>query len=252
MIRKKKDEIEWLEFNFFAEIPGLVHGVFLRHGGISQGPYCSLNIGGGTGDDTSNVAENRRRLLETLDVQGCVSGRQVHSDQIVCVKDMNIDIGDCDGLITNQKNIALMIKHADCQAAIFYDPIKQVIANIHAGWRGQVKNIYRATVHKMMKDFGSKPENLLIGISPSLGPNHAEFINYEVEFPEEFWRFQVRSTYFDLWAIARDQLENAGVLPHHIEIAGICTHSHVEDYFSFRRDKVTGRNATMIALSTGK
>lgn len=249
MIRKKQGEIEWLEFELLADIPGLVHGVFLRHGGVSKGPYCSLNVGGRIGDDPKNIAENRRRILRTLGIETWVSGKQVHSDGVACVKNANQNVGDCDGLVTDQKDIGLMIKHADCQAAIFYDPINHAIANVHSGWRGQVKNIYRATIQKMMKAFGSRPEDLLVAISPSLGPDRAEFINYKVELPEEFWRFQIRPQYFDLWAIARYQLESAGVLPKHIEIAGICTHTDTNDYFSFRRDKVTGNNATLVMLS---
>ena len=141
-----------------------------------------------------------------------------------------------------------MMKHADCQAAIFYDPVHHALANVHSGWRGNVKNIYQTTILKMASVFGTKPQDLLVGISPSLGPQHAEFKNYKVEFPEHFWSFQVCPEYFDLWAIARHQLEEAGVLPYHIEIAGICTYANKEDCYSYRRDKVTGRHATLAML----
>jgi polyphenol oxidase len=249
MIRKKKDGLEWLEFDLLVDIPGLIHGIFLRHGGVSEGPYCSLNIGGGTGDDPNKIAENRRRLFEALNVQRWVGGKQMHGNEVAFIEDPNQPARECDALITNRKDIGLMIKHADCQAAIFYDPVHQAIANVHSGWRGNVKNIYGATIKKMMKVFGSKPEDLLVGISPSLGPDRAEFINYKVELPEEFWRFQIRPQYFNLWAVARFQLEASGVLPHHIQIAEICTHTEERDYFSYRRDKVSGRNATLVMLS---
>ena len=141
-----------------------------------------------------------------------------------------------------------MIKHADCQAAIFYDPVHKALANVHCGWRGNVKNIYRVAVQKMKFTFGTNPKDLLVGISPSLGPDHSEFIHYQTEWPEEFWRFQVRPNYLDLWAIARDQLEQCGLLPHHIEVAGICTFANPQDFFSHRRDKITGRHATVAML----
>lgn len=249
MLRKKKDGIEWLEFELLADIPGLIHGIFLRHGGVSKGGYHSLNVGGGTGDDPKNVAENRRRLFETLNIKQWVGGQQVHGNAVVCVKDVNQDVGECDALITDRKEIGLMIKHADCQSAILYDPMHRAVANVHSGWRGQVKNVYAATIQQMMNTFDSKPENLLVGISPSLGPNCAEFIHYKTEFPEEFWKFQVRPQYFDLWAIARDQLQASGILPHHIQIAQICTCTETEDYFSYRKDKASGRNATLVMLS---
>src|SRR5579871_2293962 len=249
MIHKKRGEIEWVEFDLLAGISGLVHGIFLRRGGVSEGPYRSLNIGGATGDDPHRIAENRRRLLEALNIKNCVSGKQVHGSDVVKVDQTDQHVGECDAMITDKKEIGLMIKHADCQAAIFYDPVRHAAANVHSGWRGNVKNIYGATVKQMMETFGSKPEDLLVGISPSLGPDRAEFIHYQSEFPEEFWKFQIRPLYFDLWAIARYQLEAVGVLPHHIQIAEICTHTREEDYFSYRREKVSGRNATIVMLS---
>jgi YfiH family protein len=250
MIRKKRGKLEWLEFDLLADIPGLAHGVFLRHGGVSEGPYHSLNIGGGTGDEPDKIAENRRRLFEALQIQRWVGGKQVHGNAVALIEDPSQEVGECDALITDRKEIGLMIKHADCQAAIIYDPVHRAIANVHSGWRGNVKNIYGVTVLKMMNTFGSKPQDLLVGISPSLGPDCAEFINYKVELPEEFWKFQVRPHYFDLWAIARFQFEESGVSSHHIQIAEICTHTQEEDYFSYRRDRVSGRNATLVMLSS--
>lgn len=154
----------------------------------------------------------------------------------------------CDALVTADKGMALMIKHADCQAAIFYDPTNQAIANVHAGWRGSVSNIYAEIVHTMQQTFGSRPQELLACISPSLGPEEAEFIHYNQELPEELWDFQVKSNYFDFWAISEYQLQAAGLLPHHIEIAKISTYSNAHDYFSYRRERVTGRNGTVVAL----
>jgi polyphenol oxidase len=249
MIRKKQGKIEWLEFEILADQPGIVHGVFLRHGGVSGGSLTSLNAGGSTGDTDENIAENRQRIMQALKMKCFVSGKQVHGDGVACVNEKDQHLGDCDALVTDKAHIGLMIKHADCQAAVIYDPVRRVLANVHSGWRGNVKNIYRATIQKMGQAFGSRPEDLLVGVSPSLGPEHAEFKNYKVEFPEDFWTFQVRPEYFDLWAIARHQLEQCGVLPHHIEIAGICTYANKEDCFSYRRDKVTGRHATIAMLT---
>jgi YfiH family protein len=248
MIRKSTGGIEWLEFEILAQQPGLVHGVFLRHGGVSSGPYASLNAGGGSGDEVSHIEENRQRLLKVLNLKSFVSGKQVHGDEVIIVESMLQLVGDCDALMTEKIDLGLMIKHADCQAALIYDPVQRALANVHAGWRGNVKNIYSATVQKMLQIFGSRPEDLLVGVSPSLGPHSAEFKHYHTEFPEAFWRFQVRPGYFDLWALARYQLEQCGILPQHIEIAEICTYTNAQDYFSYRRDGVTGRHATVAGL----
>lgn len=250
MLRKEKNGVEWLEFELLADISQVVHGVFLRKGGVSEGPCASLNLGGNTGDHWERVRENRKRVAEALGLIQLVSSYQVHSDRVVCVTADGLpDREEADGMITRQPNIGLMIKHADCQAAIFYDPQHRAIANVHAGWRGNVKNIYAKTIEQMGQQFGTSASDLLVCVSPSLGPSRSEFKLFKEELPESFWKFQIEPTYFDLWAIARHQLEECGVLSHHIEIASICTYSHPEDFFSHRRDKPsTGRNATIAAL----
>ena len=250
MKRKKKGKIEWLEFGLFSEIPELVHGVFLRHGGVSEGPFASLNTGSRTGDDDpENISANRELIRQVLQLPALISGKQEHDVNIVTVPSIDplLD-SSCDGLMTQKENLGLMIKHADCQAAIFYDPINKAIANAHAGWRGNVKNIYAKIIETMQRQFGSRPQDLLVGISPSLGPQCSEFKNYRSELPEHFWDYQIKPTYFDLWAISRMQLEQKGVLPHHIEIASICTYSNPNDFFSYRRDKIHGNHATVVGL----
>jgi YfiH family protein len=143
-----------------------------------------------------------------------------------------------------------MISHADCQAAIFYDPIQKAIANVHSGWRGNIQNIYASTILKMQQMYGSKPQNLLVCISPSLGPQSAEFTNFQNELPEAFWKFRTPPHHFDFWQISQYQLEESGVLPSHIQIAEIDTLSNPQDYFSYRHSKICGRNATVCALKS--
>lgn len=256
MIRKSKNDLHWLEFELFSEEPKLVHAIFLRHGGVSKGVYCSLNFIKGIADDPNHVKENQRRALDALGIKTLICAEHVHGAHIEWVKAANQNIGEADGLMTNQKNIGLIATHADCQAAIFYDPIHLAIATVHAGWRGQAQNIYKKTVLKMAETFCTKAEDLLVAISPSLGPENAEFQNYQEELPQEFWRFQVKPSYFNLWEIARHQLEESGVLSHHIQIAGIDTFATPEDFFSYRRQKkaghiqpVTGCHGTIAALT---
>jgi YfiH family protein len=153
-----------------------------------------------------------------------------------------------DALITLCPGVGLMINHADCQAAIIYDPIHHAIANVHSGWRGSIQDIYAETIQMMQHIYHSKPQDLLVGISPSLGPDDAQFVKYREELPETFWEFQKTLYYFDFWAISTMQLTRCGVLPHHIEVAGISTYSHPEDYFSYRRG-AAGRHGTIVALN---
>ncbi|MBS0615894.1 MAG: peptidoglycan editing factor PgeF [Verrucomicrobia bacterium] len=241
MIRKKNNTLEWLEFEIFAEIPGFIHGIFLRHGGVSTGSFGTLNVTTWAGDSSENVKENRKRIMQALELDTLVTADQVHGNLVQIASEPEGMFSGCDGLITDQKNWGLLMAHADCQAAIFYDPIHHVVATVHAGWRGQVKNIYKETVEKMGHTFGSKPEDLLVGVSPSLGPENSEFIHFRKELPEAFWPFQIKETYFNLWAIARHQLESLGILPHHIQIAEIDTFANPQDFFSYRREKKNGR-----------
>lgn len=247
MIRKEREGVKWLEFELLAEFPQVVHGVFLRAGGYSEGAFASLNVGGGTGDSPVAIQKNREKLRALTGASRLISGMQVHGAHVTYLS-AGEEPGECDGFVTQEKGIGLMIKHADCQVAILYDPVQHALATVHCGWRGNVHNIYLNAIDLMKKKVGVRPENLLVCVSPSLGPNKAEFIHYKKELPESFWPFQVTPTYFDLWEISRAQLREAGVLPRHIEIAGLCTYENCEDFFSYRRDKVTGRHATIALL----
>jgi hypothetical protein len=141
-----------------------------------------------------------------------------------------------------------MIKQADCQSVILYDPEQRAVANLHCGWRGNVRGVIGEGIRKMQAVYGADPERLLAAIGPSLGPCCAEFIHYKNELPEEAWKYQVRPLYFDLWQWSRDQLRAAGVREEHIAVAGICTACHTEEFYSYRREKVTGRFGTVAGL----
>ena len=251
MIRKQKDGIEWLEFELLADIPALAHGIFLRHGGVSDGPYRSLHAGKNEESDSEAIGENRSRIKKILKLDHLISAYEVHGTSIVHVSGPSKEIPNCDGMITREANLGLMIKHADCQATIFYDPEHQAIANVHCGWRGNVQNIYRETVLEMRKTFLPSPENILSRrFLQALGPKNRNLSTIERNFQKSFLPYEVKPTYFDLWAISQDAARGSeGILSHHIEIASICTYSHPEDYFSFRRDnRVTGNHATVAVL----
>lgn len=171
---------------------------------------------------------------------------QVHGDAIVRIETGQEQVV-ADGLFTTVRGISLAVRHADCQAILFYDPVVQVVAVAHVGWRGNVANLPGKMVARLQRELGCKAGDLWVAISPSLGPGCAEFVNYRTEWPERFWPFQVKPMYFDLWAISKAQMEAEGVRSERIECAAVCTHCSRE-WFSYRRDKVTGRNGSAIAL----
>ncbi len=229
MIYRKQDDIHWLEFELLAN-EGLKHGVFLKNGDL---------------DFRNSVAKNS--VMQALQITSVSSSKQCHGKEVAYFADDKI-IPFCDALVTDVPGLGLIICHADCQSAIFYDPIHRILANVHSGWRGSVQNIYAETAQYMKNKFNTKPEDLLVAISPSLGPENAQFINYKQELPESFWEFQVKPYYFDFWAISRLQLQQVGILPHHIQLAEMDTFSDTDKFFSYRRDKTPSRNGTVVSL----
>jgi len=231
----------------------LTHGIFGRQGGSSVAPYHSLNVSFCVGDDPAVVLANRALLKKTLGIATLVSARQVHGDRILTITaqpEADFEAEDYDALITNCR-IGLLIQQADCQAVILHDPLTPALGLAHVGWRGSVVGIIGATVQAMTKAFGSDPADMKAAVSPALGPCCAEFINYRQELPPWMHAFQVRPNYFDFPAISARQLEEAGLRPERINLAGLCTRCN-PDYFSYRRERITGRGATVVALVAQK
>lgn len=249
MERKKQGNLEWLEFELLSGMPDLSHRVFLRHGGVSTGEFSSLNLAYDLGDEVDSVSLNLESVKKDMKISKLVWATQSHGITVAPIHGKTPEkLVDTDGFMTNIPGIASLVKHADCQAAIFYDPIHHAVANIHSGWRGSVQNIYAVAIEAMHTTYQSSPEDLLVCISPSLGPGAAEFLDYKSELPESFWEFKNDSSYFNFWEISRSQLKKEGILSHHIEIAELCTFSNEEDFFSYRRNKVTGRHGTVAML----
>jgi len=243
------EKVEWLEFDLLSPYPHVSHAIFLRHGGVSKAPFSSLNLGLNVGDLSENVKTNREIVRKTLDLPKIVYAQQIHGTTICRIKQKNSDeTPSADALYTTEKNIGLAITHADCQAAVFYDPVHEAIAIAHAGWKGTAFNLFARVVDTLHREIGTQAHNLIVCISPSLGPDHAEYKNYKHELPQDMWNFQIRPNYFDFWAVSKKQLIGCGINEKNIEISQICTHCNQDDYFSYRRDKETGRHATVVAL----
>jgi YfiH family protein len=231
------------------------YGLFDRHGGVSRAPFASLNIGLAVGDSVEAVATNRRLVKGQMGVEWLLSARQIHGEEVYLLEqtpDRDVEVEGYDALITNQPHVGLVVQHADCQAVLLYDPVKQAIGAVHSGWRGSVLNLIGKTVQAMTGAFGTDPTTLRVVISPSLGPCCAEFVNYELELPVSFQEFMNAHSRFNFWEISKRQLLDCGVVEQAILLPTICT-SCSADYFSYRRacregDSVTGRNCSVIAL----
>jgi YfiH family protein len=243
-----------LEFPLLAASPGLKHAIYTRSGGVSDGPFSTLNTAFDVGDDPSAVEENRRRIQGDMGGMTPVFLRQHHGTRVVCIGQGKQGAQAAktplyaDALVTNRPGLLLVIQVADCQAVIIHDPVEQVVANVHSGWRGSVGNILGKTVAEMQHTFGCRPENLRAGIGPSLGPCCAEFIHYRDESPPSLWRYRVDGFNFDFWTMSADQLKSAGVAGRHIDAAGLCTRCRTDLFYSYRAEKTTGRFAAAAGL----
>lgn len=255
MILKNKNGLSFYQFPNFSRFPEIIHGVFTRESGFSKPPFNCLNIGLNVGDDVKNVHKNRRAILECMDGLQPVFAKQVHGKIVLkfderCTTCSGLSGGllEGDAMVTNLPGIMPVIQVADCQPVFLFDPTGKVVANIHSGWRGSINNIIGHTINCMSVDFDSRPSDIIAGVGPSLGPCCAEFRNYRIEIPEQFWKYEIGNRYFDFWSISRDQLIAAGVLPENIYISEICTFCSSDLFFSYRKERTTGRFAAMIGI----
>ncbi len=247
MQKQTLDNLPVLTFDSLA-LPGLVHCVTTREGGVSRGPVEGLNLGHGH-DQPQAVARNLDILRRALGLEKLVWARQVHGTKLVAVNgEESGPVAEADGLATDRPGVGLLIKQADCQAVILAAPERGVVANLHVGWRGNVANMPGRGVAFLQERYGVEPAELWAAISPSLGPCCAEFVNHERELPPEWGLYSVRPNHFDLWQVTWDQLTAAGVRPERIETSGICTKCSPR-FYSYRREGVTGRFGTVVALA---
>ena len=241
--------VTFLQFPKLSRHDQLIHAVFTRQGGVSESPYNTLNASYMTGDKPECVSRNLKIIKEAMGANHLVFMNQMHRKEILALRGEGLgalgEPADADAMITDIPNVALMVKQADCQAVLLFDPVKGVVSNVHCGWRGNVHNILGSVVGRMKSEFGCGTVNLLAAIGPSLGPCCAEFVNHNQEFPEAFRRFMVREGYFDLWEISRWQLLEAGLKGDHIEVANICSRCRTDMFYSYRAEGITGRFATV-------
>ncbi len=256
MALKEINGVKFFEFPSFTKHPDVRHGIFTRHGGCSRGAFQSLNVGNGLGDPKDAVEKNRNRISRCIGENDIIYVNQNHGDGILVFMKTDPAAGSTeeaggkigDAMVTDIPGKFLAVQVADCQSVLVFDPYRKVVANIHAGWRGSVKNIIGRTVGVMKAIFDSDPVDLLAGIGPSLGPCCAEFRNYRKEIPEIFWKYKNRLNHFDFWSISMDQLKSEGLLPERIAVSGLCTKCRTDLFFSYRGEGTTGRFAAVIGM----
>lgn len=264
---RQKGALKFLVIPSFEKTGLVKHGFSTRLGGVSRGAFESLNLGLKKTDEKEMVLENYRRFCDAIgvDMNDLVASDQVHGDDIYEAflqdrgKGINreSDIISKDALMTGQKGVALVTFYADCVPLFFLDVRTPAIALAHAGWRGTVKKIGQKTVIQMMKKYGSKPEDILVGIGPCI-----KSCCYEVDNPvvEEFKKafsclkelIEERGAdhwMLDLVKANKKQLEEIGIKPENITVSHYCTCCSSDMFFSYRADHgKTGSLAAVIEL----
>ncbi len=239
-----------IEFAF----PGISHvRCFFqnRRGGESTGAFMSGNISMDVGDNPKHVVYNRIRLQKELGIQSWCELKQVHDDTLV-FDPPETPAGEAaklegDGSATDKISKALVIKTADCQPILLAHKSGKYIAALHVGWRGNRIAFPVSGVRNFCKQYGITSADVLAVRGPSLGPAEAQFVNFENEWGVEWahW-FNKRTNTMNLWQLTKHQLRLAGIPEDQIFCLDLCTKTLEDEFYSYRRDKVTGRQAAVI------
>ena len=267
IIEHNKNGLVYLASDGFEAAGGVVHGFSTRLGGVSEGIFSSLNLGMNRGDDPDRVAENYRRFCAAIgaDVKGVVCASQVHGDTVRSVTTADLGIGldqpepwQADGLVTDIPGVVLTVFTADCLPILLYDPVRRVVAAVHAGWRGTAMGIAGTAVNAMVERYGCQPGDILAAIGPGISlccfetdedvPNAMT----EAMGASALHHIEVRDNgkfHVDLKGMNALRLEKSGLSPEHIAVSDACTMCQHERFWSHRYTRgQRGSQAAMIQL----
>jgi len=267
---KKLGQIKYFKCKEFDNTNLVLNAFTTRFGGVSESPFNNLNLAYNIGDKESRVAENRKIILDALniDYRNTVSAQQVHKDRIALVRKedkgkgvfkYSNGIAQTDALITDIPGIPLLMCYADCVPIFILDPVKKAIALIHSGRKGTELELTLKTLLKMKEIFETNAHSCLAAIFPSIGPccynikeenkiddywlNEAKYNGEPISLQNK------RGWSLDLRKANYGQLIKSGVEKNNIFVSEICTADHPEFFFSYRRDKGnTGRMAAIFML----
>lgn len=246
------------------EQTGIVrHGFSTRLGGVSQGPWASMNLSSTRGDDPEAVEENKRRMAKALGVkpEDMTYTHQTHTTNVEVVKaeDRGTRFMETDGMVTNVPGICLVTFYADCVPLYFVDPVKKAIGLSHSGWRGTVGKIGRATVEQMREAYGSDPKDIAAAIGPSICQDCYEvsedvISEFQKAFAKKIWdrlfyRKRNGKYQLNLWAANEAVLMEAGIPKEQIAVTNLCTHCNPKILFSHRaQGEKRGNLSAFLAL----
>lgn len=252
----KQDNIEYLQFKRLLEYPNLIHAYTLK----SKGELNFLP----EYQDSETLEKSKQKICKVLGLQtqNIIKPHQTHTNIVKEVTKPIEKFNEVDGLITNKTDIALCTTSADCTTFLLYDPVKDVIGNVHSGWRGTVQKIGKNAIQKMIETYASNPENIICCICPHIRKCHFEVEEDVMElFKNKFQNLSLvediiekgqridgkQKYYINTTKINIELLKQAGLKQENIIDSGICTVCNESQFHSYRAHKQqSGRNAGII------
>tara|TARA_R110001606_G_scaffold399310_1_gene584783 strand:+ start:111364 stop:112107 length:744 start_codon:yes stop_codon:yes gene_type:complete len=222
-----------------------------RQGGFSLPPYNGFNLGTHVGDQPDTVIKNRNYLVDVAQLPESPRWlNQIHSTRVINSRDWQLNI-DADAIVSQQNNHVCTIMTADCLPLLLCNKQGDIVAAIHAGWRGLAAGI----IEKTIAEFRCAPQDILVWLGPAIGPNQFEvgtdvyqtFTQHSAQAMQAFQQTDATHYLADIYLLARQRLIALGISA--IFGGDLCTASDNQRFFSYRRDDITGRMASMIWIS---
>ncbi len=260
-----KNGVCFITFPLLTACDKVNHAFTTKIGGVSQGIYATMNMSFTGGDEKDAVLQNYKNICNAANItfENLTLSHQTHTNNVKVITKEDIgkgifkerDFSDIDGIITNLKNVPLVTQYADCTPLLFCDPVKEVVATSHAGWRGTISEIGLKTVKKMSEVFGCNPKDIIAAIGPCICKDcyevdtpvynafkeNGNFIMGEIFTPaykDHFW--------LDLKEANKQILLNAGIEEENIDISDLCTCCEHKWFHSHRY--TNGKRGTLAAI----
>ncbi len=254
---------------FAFDGPAVRAVVTTRDGGVSSGPYASLNLGDHVGDDPTAVLANRTRVADALGVGRLTVADQQHTATVAVVTAALVGRGHggvaesrasfpaTDALVTDVPGCALAVLVADCTPLLLWDPVRRAVGAAHCGRNGVIAGVVPAVIDQMVRTFGTDPTALVAGVGPgihraSYEVGEQEAMAMDSAFPGRGFTTPVRPGHhlLDVPAAVRWQLARAGVVPEHVHVMDVDTRTSSDRFFSDRAARPCGRFMGIVALAT--
>jgi len=238
------DDLLWADWSAPEKIRALTT---TRAGGVSESKFRSLNLADHVDDDISHVQENRQRLCRHLNIQQPLWLKQVHGVEVVNAQTAKSPV-EADAIVSFQTNQPCAVMTADCLPLLFCNQSATKVAAAHAGWRGLANGVIEATVSAMQEN----NDALMVWLGPAIGPKQFEvgqdvfdaFVAHDAQAKLAFEQTDETHYLADVYQLARQRLKKLGIEA--VYGGGLCTYSDEERFYSFRRNPVTGRMASLI------